>query len=90
MLVDLPRCDLMDRRRALVDGDYKLISFGDDRSFMLFDVQKDFAEEKDLVGDDPARFEAMKKRYDKLWSEVPQSPVVGGVALKGAPPSQRF
>ena len=26
VLVDLPRCDLMDRRRAFVEGDYKLIS----------------------------------------------------------------
>jgi arylsulfatase A-like enzyme len=90
VLIDLPRCDLMDRRRALVEGDHKLISFGDDKSFFLFDVKHDFAEEKDLVEADPSRFETMKKRYDELWSKVPVTPVVGGVALKGVHPSQRF
>jgi arylsulfatase A-like enzyme len=90
VLVDLPRCDLMDRRRALVDGDHKLISFGDDKSFLLFDVKKDFAEEHDLAETDPSRFETMKRRFTELWSKVPLSPVVGGVALKGVHPSQRF
>jgi arylsulfatase A-like enzyme len=90
VLVDLPRCDLMDRRRALVDGDHKLISFGDDKSFLLFDVKKDFAEEHDLTETDPSRFETMKRRFTELWSKVPLSPVVGGVALKGVHPSQRF
>jgi hypothetical protein len=85
VFVDLPRCDLMDRRRALIDGDYKLLSFGDDRSFQLYDVKNDFKEERDLVKTEPERFEAMKKRYSELGAAIPNVPIVGHAPLKGAP-----
>jgi hypothetical protein len=85
VFVDLPRCDLMDRRRGLIDGDYKLLAFGDDRSFQLYNVKEDFKEERDLVKSDPERFEAMKKRYTELGAAIPNVPVVGHAVLKGAP-----
>ncbi|MEZ4225819.1 MAG: sulfatase-like hydrolase/transferase [Polyangiaceae bacterium] len=90
VIVDLPRCDLMDRRRALVEGDYKLIAFGDDKSFMLFNVQKDPKEETDLAESEPKKLEEMKTLYEKLSKEIPNEPVVGGVPLKGVHPSQRY
>jgi choline-sulfatase len=85
VIVDLPRCDLMDRRRALIDGDYKLLAFGDDRSFQLYNVKEDFKEERDLVKVEPERFEAMKKRYLELSEAIPNVPIVGYAPLKGAP-----
>ena len=90
VIVDLPRCDLMDRRRALIDGDYKLVAFGDDKSFFLFNVVKDFKEEKDLSADEPEKLAEMKALYEKLSKEIPTVPVVGGVPLKGVHPSQRY
>lgn len=90
VLVDLPRCDLMDRRRALIHEHYKIISFGDDSLFQLYDVAKDFAEEKELSKEDPALLEDMKRRYFEMSNQVETVPVVGSTQLKGAPPGRRW
>ncbi|MCA9591907.1 MAG: sulfatase [Myxococcales bacterium] len=90
VISDLPRCDLMDRRRALIDGDYALIAFGDDNNFMLFDVVKDFKEENDLAAKEPEKLKEMKALYEKLSADIPKEPVVGGVPLMGVSPSQRY
>jgi choline-sulfatase len=90
VIAELPRADLMDRRRALIDGDYKLIAFGDDASYQLYKVSEDFKEENDLVKVEPERFEAMKKRYLEISAGIPQVPVTGGAPLKGAPRGQRW
>jgi choline-sulfatase len=85
VIAELPRADLMDRRRALIDGDYKLIAFGDDASYQLYKVSEDFKEEHDLVKVEPERFEAMKKRYLELSAAIPNVKITGGAPLKGAP-----
>ena len=90
VLVDLPRCDLMDRRRAFVDGKHKLIVFGDEKAFELFDVVADPAEERDLKAEQPALFEAMQQKYRSLAAKIPDVPVVGPGKLLGAPPGQRY
>ena len=90
VLVDLPRCDLMDRRRALIHGQYKLLSFGDDALFQLYDVVKDFAETNDLSKAQPELLERMKKRYAALSDSVKTVPVVGSARLKGAPVGRRW
>jgi len=65
VIVDLPRTSDNDRRRALIHGQYKLMSFGDDEVFSLYDVVADPLEEKDLRKKDKALFEEMKQRYKK-------------------------
>jgi len=90
VITELPRADLMDRRRALIDGDYKLIAFGDDASYQMYKVSEDFKEERDLVKVEPERFEAMKKKYLEISATIPKVPVVGGAPLKGAPRGQRW
>jgi arylsulfatase A-like enzyme len=90
VLVDLPRSDLMDRRRALVQGDYKLIAFGDDWRFQLYDVAKDFKEEHELSKTHPEKLAEMKALYAKLSAEIPNRPVVGTAPLLGAPRNQRY
>ncbi len=90
VLVDLPRCDLMDRRRAFIEGDYKLISFGDNVSMQLYRVSDDFKEEHELSKRDPERFAAMKRDYLEFISKIPEVPVVGPAPLKGAPSGQRY
>ncbi len=90
VIVDLPRCDLMDRRRALIWNGYKLIAFNDDRRFLLYNLDKDPTEEVDLSGKEPDKLAEMKKLYEKLSADIPKVPVTGGVPLKGAPPSQRY
>jgi hypothetical protein len=86
VLVDLPRSDLMDRRRALIDGSLKLISFGDDARFSLYDVVADPKEERPMK--DEALLSRMNGLYEKAWAAVPNVPVVGAARLKGAPPGR--
>ena len=80
----------MDRRRALIDGDYKLLAFGDDTKFLLFNVAKDFKEERDLSKDEPAELERMKALYTKLSADIPTVPISGGAPLLGAPKGRRW
>lgn len=65
VIVDLPRTSDNDRRRALIHGRYKMLSFGDDEVFSLYDVVADPLEDKDLRKTDKALFEEMKARYKK-------------------------
>jgi arylsulfatase A-like enzyme len=90
VIAELPRADLMDRRRALIDGDYKLIAFGDDQSYQMYKVSEDFKEERDLVKVEPERFEMMKKRYLEISASIPNVPIVGSAPLKGAPAGRRW
>lgn len=90
VIVDLPRCDLMDKRRALVVGDYKLVVFGDDQKYMLFDVRNDFAETQNLAKSQPEKLAEMQALYARLSKEIVTLPVTGGATLKGAPPGQRY
>lgn len=90
VIADLPRCDLMDRRRAFIEGDYKLLSFGDDTSYSLYKVSDDFAEKNELSETEPERLESMKGRYLALSEKIHNEPVVGSAPLKGAPPGRRW
>jgi arylsulfatase A-like enzyme len=63
VIVDLPRTSDNDRRRAMVHGRHKLISFGDDFRYELYDVVADPGETKDLRKDEPELFKELKRRY---------------------------
>jgi choline-sulfatase len=90
IIVDLPRSDLMDRRRAVIADGWKIISFGDDRSFRLYNLAKDPWETEDLAKSLPDELERMKKIYREESDKIPVTPVTGGAPLKGAPPGQRW
>jgi arylsulfatase A-like enzyme len=90
VVCDLPRDNLQDRRRALIDGHKKIIAFGDDRYFMLFDLESDPEETNDLILKNPVLRKEMLARYQELSQEIEQVDVDGGGMLKGAPPGQRF
>lgn len=90
VLVDLPRADLMDRKRAFVDGKYKLIAFGDNAHYELFDVSVDLREEKDLVKSEPELFASMKQKYLDFIASIPNKPVSSSESLLGAPGGQRY
>ena len=90
IVVDLPRSDLMDRRRGVIADNFKIIAFGDDRSFKLFDLEKDPWEKTDLAKTDPQALERMKRIYQEESAKIPVVEVVGGAPLKGAPAGQRW
>ena len=49
MIVDLPEDDYNERRRALIHDRTKLIAFGKDVRFALYDLEADPHEAKDLI-----------------------------------------
>src|SRR5690606_7848979 len=63
VIIDLPRTSDNDRRRALIHEKYKLIAYGDDDAFALYDVIADPGEKKDLQREQKEVFEQMKARY---------------------------
>lgn len=63
VIIDLPRTSDNDRRRALVRGSYKLIAYGDDDGYALYDLAKDPDEKDDVKRKVPEAFEDMKARY---------------------------
>jgi arylsulfatase A-like enzyme len=90
VVAELTRCDIMDRRRAVIDDNWKIIELGDGVEWLLFDVVKDPKEENDLSKTDPERFTAMKELYDRLSAAIPNLPIPGLTPLKGAPSGQRW
>jgi len=63
VIVDLPRTSHNWRRRALIRGRYKIIAFGDDFRFELYDILDDPTEQRDLRHQKRDVYEDMKKRY---------------------------
>ena len=63
VIIDLPRTSDNFRRRAMVVGNYKLISFGDDFRYQLFDVVADPNEKTDLRASKRKIYNELKKRY---------------------------
>lgn len=90
VVADLPRDTLEDRRRALILGSLKLIAFGDDDRFFLFDLAKDPGEKHNLTAAEPALFSKMKKAYMEASEHIEQVPIRGPAQLKGAPPGRRW
>ena len=90
VVVDQPRSDLMDRRRAVIDGDWKIVAFGDDRAFFLFDLANDPWENTDLAGARPEELARMKRVYDDESTKIPLVEVERGPDLKGAPRGRRW
>ncbi len=90
IVIDLPRCDLMDRRRAVIADGYKIIGFGNDTNFKLYHLDRDPEEKQDLVEKEPEVFQRLKRIYEEESQKIPTVDVIGGVPLKGARPGQRW
>jgi len=87
VVVDLPRTSDNDRRRAYIEDDTKLIAFGDDDGYKLFDLAKDPGEKKDLRYKDKELFQKMEKRY-KDFSKGIKDVCPKIKKLKGRKPSR--
>lgn len=90
VVADLTRDNLQDRRRAVIDGDLKLLVAGDDKAFWLFNVAEDPYERRDLVAD-KAEFERMKRLYFQESARIPNTEIRGDlVPLRNAPEGRRW
>ena len=70
VIIDLPRTSDNFRRRAMVSERYKIIAFGDDFRFELYDVIDDPGERVDLRHRKREVYEQMKKRYLELVKQI--------------------
>ncbi|WP_437517435.1 sulfatase [Sorangium sp. So ce1099] len=89
VIVDLPRTSDNDRRRALIHGQYKLIAYGDDDAFDLFDVVADPGELKDLKREQPSVFEEMKALYKERSAAIKDVCPKNTAKLKGKKKNKR-
>lgn len=79
VVVDLPEDQYNERRRALVSGTTKLIAFGRDARFALFDLAADPKESKDLGKERPELLESMKARYRAASASLREVAVTGAI-----------
>jgi len=83
VIIDLPADSNNPEHRALIQGDYKLMVFGNDLRFELYNLKTDPGEKDNLAKTDPERFAQMKTLYSEVWSKVPRVKPYGGNKLTG-------
>jgi choline-sulfatase len=76
---DLPHTEWMERRRAVIVGGYKLISFGQDEHFKLYNLNDDPREENELSAQRPDELARMKAVYGDICKTIPEVPDTGVV-----------
>jgi choline-sulfatase len=79
VVCDLPRDDWNDRRRSLMHGEWKLIAFGDDTRFELYDLGADPRETTDLFWKRRDVAEDMRRRYREACRGIDDVAPAGGI-----------
>lgn len=82
VIVDLPEDDYNERRRALVHGSTKLIAFGNDVRFALYDLDTDPREMNDRLRTSPDLAADMIQRYRDASKRIADVPPRGGIPRK--------
>jgi choline-sulfatase len=80
IVLDLPENTHERARRAIIEGEYKLIDFGNQR-FALYDLGNDPAEMRDLSASNPAQLAAMKRKMEAVSAGIAFVEPYGGVKL---------
>lgn len=80
IVLDLPEDSNNPFRRAIIEGDYKLIAFSQ-WQFSLFDLSKDPGEKHDLAEKEPEIFAKMKQRYAEVFGRIGFVQAYGGNKL---------
>jgi arylsulfatase A-like enzyme len=82
VIVDLPEDDYNERRRALIHGRTKLIAFGSDVRFSLYDLEADPKESEDLMRKRPELAAEMRARYREASKRIKDVLPRGGIPRK--------
>jgi len=69
-------------RRALIQGDYKLIWSGPRDKFQLFNIAQDPHEEKELSQSEPDQLKTQIAAYHAFWDKLPMVEPYGNMKLK--------
>lgn len=70
IIADLPADSYNRRRRALIDDGYKLIAFGKDFRFNLYNIKDDPSESKELSRSERDKKNVMVERYKEVVSRI--------------------
>jgi arylsulfatase A-like enzyme len=79
VVADLPEDEYNERRRALIHGPTKLIAFGKDVRFALYDLSTDPKELDDLAKKRPELLAEMRARYVEASKRIREVPPRGGI-----------
>jgi len=90
VIVDLPRTSNNDRRRAIIHDHYKLIAFGDDTRYQLFDLDADPEEERPLNKVDRATLTDLVGLYKAKQQGLRDIGPYACRTLEGAPPGRAY
>ncbi|MCS6899847.1 MAG: sulfatase [Myxococcales bacterium] len=85
IIVDLPRTSDNDRRRALISGKYKLIAFGDDAYYHLYNLEVDPEEKNNLIKTEKETAAAMIQKYKAVSDQIREVKPYACEKLKGTP-----
>jgi arylsulfatase A-like enzyme len=83
VLLDLPSDSNNAPRRAIIDGDHKLLLFEDSGKRMLFNLVADPGELHDLAQERPDLFAEISARFETEWKKYPRVRPYGGNRLVG-------
>jgi arylsulfatase A-like enzyme len=84
VVCDLPQDDWDERRRSLLHDGWKLISFGDDKRFELYDLGSDPGEKTDLYWKRRDVADDMLKRYKAACRDIHDVTPAGGIPTHDA------
>jgi arylsulfatase A-like enzyme len=90
VIFDLPRTSNSDRRRAVIRDHYKVIAYGDDSYFQVFDLDADPTESKSLEKKDRAKFNEMVALYKQKKKDIKDIGPYACRTLKGAPVGRAY
>ena len=79
VVCDLPRDDWDDRRRSILHEGWKLIAFGDDTRFELYDLGADPGERTDLFWRRRDVAVDMQRRYREASAKIEDVAPAGGI-----------
>ena len=79
VIVDLPEDEYNERRRALIHGHTKLIAFGNDVRFAIYDLESDPREADDLLRKRPELAAEMKRLYKEASKRIVDVAPRGGI-----------
>jgi arylsulfatase A-like enzyme len=90
IIVDLPRTSDSDRRRGIIHDHYKLIAYGDDARFEVYDIDADPEESQSLVKTDRDKFNEMVALYKAKKKDIQDTKPFACRKLKGAPEGRDY
>jgi choline-sulfatase len=83
VVLDLPADSNNAPRRALISGDYKLLSFDDTKKKSIYDLKSDPGELRDLSGSAPEKLAELVALESAIWAKLPVVKPYGGNQLVG-------